>query len=186
MDTNGHLSALAPSRRLLRRLDDVRTADTLERLNNRLDLLSFAVDASDGLFRRGGQLTDNISDASHEARAAAHAFDPAAFTGNLPQLAAAGVRLAASPAFARLLDSGLLDRLAAPETLASLQSQLDKLPLLTFAADAVDDFLRRGEEVAENVADSRQEAKHFSPPIDPNKLQQARTALINATLLELE
>lgn len=199
MDSNGHPSVLAPSQRLLRRLDDPRTADALERLLDRLDLLTFAVDATDGFLRRGEQLADNVHDALLEAKAAAPEFDPSALSGKLPQLAAAGAKLAdvtASPAFVRLLDSGLLDRLAAPETIAGIQNLLDKLPLLSFAADAVDGFLKRGEELAENVADSLQEARHFNPPIDPQKLQQvmtglpkvidALTAVINAGLFDPE
>jgi uncharacterized protein YjgD (DUF1641 family) len=199
MNTNGHPPGLGSSQRLLRRLDDPRTAEALERLLDRLDLLAFAVDAADEFLRRGEQIADNVSDALQEAKAAAPTFDVSPVTSKLPQLAAAGAKLAdvtASPAFSRLLDSGLLDRLAAPETLASLHNLLDKLPLLSFAAEAVDGFLRRGEELAENVADSLQEARRFTPPMDSQKFQQvlaglpkvidAVTALINAGLFDPE
>lgn len=197
MDTNGHAAPTTPSLRLLRRLDDPQTAATLDRLLDRLDMLAFAVEATDSFLRRGEELTDNIGEAIREAKGASPSVDGAALAGKLPQLATAGAKLAdvtASPAFAKLLDSGLLDRLADPSTLASLTTLLDKLPLLAFGATALNGFLRRGEELADNVADSLQEAKGFVLPIDPHKLQQAAaglpkvidavTALINAGLFD--
>ncbi|QJW94970.1 DUF1641 domain-containing protein [Frigoriglobus tundricola] len=199
MDTNGHAATPPPSHQLLRRLDDPKTAATLERLLDRLDVLAFAVEATDSLLRRGEQLTDNIGDVLREAKDAGPGVDGAALAGKLPQLATAGAKLAdvtASPAFARLLDSGLLDRLADPATLAALTALIDRLPLLAFGASALDGLLRRGEELADNVADSLQDARQFVPPIDPLKLQEAAvglpkvidavTALINAGLFDPE
>jgi hypothetical protein len=180
MDTNGHPVAVTPSQQLLRRLDDPSTAAALDRLLDRLDLLALAVDATDEFLRRGDQLTDNIREALSDASAAAPDVDGQALADKLPQLASAGAKLAdlsASPAFNRLLDSGLLDRLAAPATLASLQTLLDKLPLLAFAATAVEGFLQRGEELTDNVADSLREAEHFTAPLDPEKLRQVAAGL---------
>ncbi len=197
MVANGSLAAVPPSQRLLRRLDDPQTADALERLLDRLDILAFAVEATEGFLRRGDEITENIGDALREAKAAAPSVDSLAFVGKLPQLANAGVKLAdatASPAFDRLLDSGLLERLAAPDTLASLQTLLDKLPLVAFAVAAVEGFLQRGEEIADNVAGALREANHFTSPVDRAKLGQlvaglpklldAGLALIDSGLLD--
>lgn len=199
MDTNGHPSADAPSVRLLRRLDDTKTAAAIERLLDRLDLLTFAVDAADGFLRRGEQLADNIGDALQEARGTAPTVDAAGLAERIPQLTAAGAKLAdatTSPAFHQLLDSGLLDRLAAPETLSAIQTLLDKLPLLAFTATAVEGFLHRGEELADNFAEGVREVRNITSPIEPVKLHQvisvlpkvmdAVTSLITAGLFDPE
>lgn len=197
METNGPCATLAPSQRLLRRLDDPRTAEALERLLDRLDLVAFAVEAADGFLRRGEQLTENIHDALQEA--AAPAGDTAAWAEQLPQLVAAATKLApvlTSPALTRFLASGLLGRLAAPATLTALQQLLDHLPLLAFVLESFDGLLRHGEELTENVAESLHEARKLTLPLEAKTLQQmlegvpkvidAVTALIHAGLFDPE
>jgi exonuclease VII small subunit len=180
-------------------LDDPRTAEALERLLERLDLVAFAVEAADGFLRRGEQLTDNIHDALQEATTAAPAVDTAAWTEQLPQLVPILTKLSqvlTSPAFTRLLGSGLFERLAAPATLTALQQLLDHLPLLAFVVESFDGLLRRGEELTENVAESLHEARRLTLPFEAKTLQQilngvpkvidAVTALIHAGLFDPE
>ncbi len=198
METNGPCAALAPSQRLLRRLDDSRTAEALERLLDRLDLVAFALEAADGFLRRGEQLTDNIHDALQEV--AAPSVDTAAvWVEQLPQLVAAATKLTpvpTSPAVTRFLASGFLERLAAPATLTALQQLLDHLPVLAFVLESFDGLLRRGEELTENVAESLHEACRLTLPFEAKTLQQilngvpkvidAVTALIHTGLFDPE
>ncbi|MCS6865904.1 MAG: DUF1641 domain-containing protein [Gemmataceae bacterium] len=197
METNGHTATLSPSQRLLQRLDDPQTAAALERLLDRLDWLAFVVEATDGFLRRGEQLTDNIHDALSEVTQPLAATD--SWAEQIPQLVTAVTKLApvlTSPALTRLIEAGLLERLAAPTTLAALHQLLDQLPLLAFGAASIDGFLRRGEELTENVAESLQEVRVFQWPLEAKKLQQvlssvpkvidAVTALINAGLFDPE
>jgi exonuclease VII small subunit len=107
---------MPPSQRLLEQLNNPRTIETMSRLLERLELAAFALEAADGLLRRGEQIADNLSEAIGEAK---EAVSPAQLNAvelaqRLPQLLAAGVKLielASSPAVMRLLQSDLFDRL---------------------------------------------------------------------------
>ena len=77
--------------------------------------------------------------------------------GHVPRMARAGARLAEvaeRPEVDRLLDSGLLETLGRPETIAALQSLLQHVELLAFAGHALDGFMRRGDAVVEAIAES--------------------------------
>jgi uncharacterized protein YjgD (DUF1641 family) len=175
MDGEGRTTLDSPQQQLLKRLDDPRTVAGLERLLDRVDLLAFAAEAGDEFLRRGEQIADNIGESLQEVKAAAPAANGSAIAGKLPQLASAGARLAdaaSSPTIARLLDSGLLDRLAEPDTIAALQTLLDKLPLFAFAATATEGLLKRGEELTDNVADTLREALNATLPAELGKLRE--------------
>lgn len=203
METNGTTHTVdAINQRLLDQLNHPRTIEAMSRLLERLELAAFALEAADGLLRRGEQIADNLSEAIGEAKEAAAGtapVDTVELAQRLPQLIAAGVKLielGSSPAIMRLLQSDLLDRLTHPETLAALESLVDKLPLLAFAASAAEGLLQRGEELLENTAESINEVKHVLHRIDPRRIKQALSglpkvvdagiALINAGLFDPE
>jgi exonuclease VII small subunit len=202
METNGTTHVVdASSQRLLEQLNNPRTIETMSRLLERLELAAFALEAADGLLRRGEQIADNLSEAIGEAK---EAVGPAPFNAvelaeRVPQLLAAGVKLielASSPAVMRLLQSDLFDRLTQPQTLAALETLVDKLPLLAFALSASEATLQRGEELIDNVAESLQEVKHIYKQVNPYRIKQALNglpkvidagiALINAGLFDPE
>jgi uncharacterized protein YjgD (DUF1641 family) len=155
---NGGAVATSPRERLLERLEDERTVAALEGLLDQAELLAFSVRALDGLLRRGDELAGNLGQGLAELRQ----FSPDGAGGpsaieQVPRLARAGARLAEvaeRPAVQRLLDSGLLEELGKPQTIAALQSLLQHVELLAFAGQALDGFVRRGDAVVEAVAES--------------------------------
>jgi len=94
-------------------------------------------------------------------------------TQKLPNLARAGLDLAdlaASPAFGRLLSSGLLERLAEPKTMEALNTVLDHLDLVSLGLQSADELLRRSEQITENISDSIAEVVRSKPAIDLGKI----------------
>lgn len=156
MGMNGHLNgvALSPQERLQARLAEPATVDALNALLDKLDVVNFAVGSLDGFLRRGDQVAENLADSMADLRKLAPA-DSANLVEKLPKLARAGAQMADvidSAAVRRLAESGLLDQLGKPETIAALRALLDKIELLSFAASALDGFLRRGDEIADALA----------------------------------
>jgi uncharacterized protein YjgD (DUF1641 family) len=151
--------AEAPSERLLARLNDERTVEALERLLDHAELLAFGAQALDGLVRRGEELADNLGAGVAELRTVVGAEGNAATNtlASLPRMARVGVQLsevAEGAGVQRLIQSGVLEKLGDPRTLAALESLTKHAELIAFAVEALDGFLHRGDEVVEAVAES--------------------------------
>lgn len=73
----------------------------------------------------------------------------------------------------------LKDRLNEPEVAEALNQLLDNIELIAFSVAALDGFLRRGDEIADNVADSLAEVKLAGAP------SEATVAELVATLSQL-
>lgn len=168
METTLPSAASAAQEQLLARLAEPKTIDSLNRLLDRLDVIAFLADALDGFFARADVVTESVAESVADLkRLASHHGETGEVIERLPQLARAGVQLAdvsASPAFQRLLTSGLLDRLGDERTIESLKAVFDKLELAAFALDAVDGLLRRSEQMASALSDDVDELKRASQP----------------------
>lgn len=148
-------SVATPVQQLQDRLADPGVADSLLRLIDRADLVAFALDALDGFLRRSDTVVESVSQGVREIGRTAGGDDTLAVLAALPTLARRSVDVAdvaARPAFANLLRSDLVDRLGDPRTIALLDTLLDKLETAVFALEALDGFLRRGDEIAESAS----------------------------------
>jgi hypothetical protein len=158
---NGHFPS--PAEQLLERLNEPRTAEALNRLLDHADLLAYSASSLDGFVRRGEQITDNLRDSIAEAR---HALPTTTwpdsqqlgqFVNQLPQLLELTnqlTTLSQQPEFARTLAT-----LSNPATLNALDALLQRMDTLAFAVTSAEAFLARGEEIADNVRDSLNEAR---------------------------
>lgn len=174
MSTNGHTatfndppsSVLTPRDRLLERLSDPRTVDSLNTLLDKADVIAFSVQALDGLLRRSNEVIESLSDTVSDLKQIAPNGDTATLIGKLPQLAKTGVQLAEAtetPAFNNLVKSGLLEQLGDPQTIASLKTLLDKMEMISFSVVMIDGFIHRIDEVMEAIATSVSELRAVAP-----------------------
>jgi hypothetical protein len=176
---SGNTVTLTPQDELQARLADPHTVEALNRLLDRLDMVTASIDMFSGFINRSPEVADNISDTVEELRQHddGHA---AAFIGKLPTLARAGERmadLANSPSFEKLIDSGLLERLAAQQTIDSLTLLLEKLDLIVFAINAIDGFLRRGDVIADSIADSVGDLRAVTTSVDAKNVRLIASGL---------
>ena len=158
---------------LLARLDDPKAVEGLNRLLNRLDLIVLAADSVDEFLRRSEDIADSVSGSLAELKQVAVPGDLRRLTQKLPDLARAGLDLAdlvASPAFGRLLSSGLLERLAEPKTMEALNTVLDHLDLVSLGLQSADELLRRSEQITENISDSIAEVVRSKTAFDLSKI----------------
>lgn len=145
---------------LMARLDRPDTAEALNRLLDRLDVIALIADAAGEFLARSEVIAESVSSSLDELRQMPISSDARGLGAKLPSLAHAGLQmadLAANPAFARLLSSGLIERLGDEKTIGSLHSMLDHLDLAAFALTAADEFLARSETIVDSVAESVQE-----------------------------
>lgn len=180
--------AMSPQERLQARLADPATIDSLNRLLDRADLLAFALEAADGFLRRSDTVIDSVSESVQEVKKAAQLSDAATLLESLPKLARTGTELAEvtqTPAFGNVLHSGLLERLGDPRTLRLLQTLFDKLETAVFLLEAVDGFLRRGDEIAESAAGLVGELRNANVDIGDLKQIAERTPKIVEALGQL-
>lgn len=166
----------AAQEQLLARLSDERTVDALNRLIDRLDVLAFAVEALDGLLRRADTVTESVADSLGDLRKLGEASGAGGIAEQLPKLARAGTKVATvatSPAFERLLASGLIDKLGDPKTIEDVEGLLNRLGLATFILDALDGWLRRGDEFATSMAEATADLRKTMPDFDTQKIAAA-------------
>ena len=160
---------------LLARLEDTRTVEALHRLLDRADLLALAADSVDEVMRRGDTIVDSIGDTFKDVRKMAGSAEP--FTdlaGQLPQLAVTGTKVAKlsnTAAFQNLLDSGLLEQLGNPATIERLHEIFGQLELVSFSLKMLDGFIRRGEELVDNITAAVADARKTGTGIAPDDLQ---------------
>lgn len=165
---------------LLARLSEERTADALNRLLDRLEVIAFVAEALDGFLGRANVVADSVAASMADLRRMAGDAGTADVMSSLPKLARAGTRLAdaaASPAFERLLHSGLLDTLGDEKTIGSLRALIERLELAVFTLEALDGWLRRGEDIAEAVSQGVSELRSAAPDLDLAKLRDVLAAM---------
>ena len=139
---------------LQQRLNDPRVAEGLSRLLDRIESVSFAVDAVEGFVSRGEVIIDSLTESANELRYAEN-NKWSNLAHQAPELLETGAKLAnASKAIDvdEVQRSKILERLSDPNTLAQINSLLDRLPLIAFLAESTEGFLKRGETIADNLA----------------------------------
>ncbi len=179
---SGHGSAavLTPQERLQERLAEPATVDALNRLLDRLDVIVFTAEALEGFLRRAEVVADSVAQGLTELRGLAGGEGSGAAVAKLPQMLRAGERMAevaGRPEVERLLDSGLLEKLADPKTLASLSGLLEKIEVAAFLLDSLDGFLRRSDTVLESVAAGVSDLKSALPDVDGEQVRKVMAAL---------
>lgn len=159
---------------LQQRLNDPRVADGLVRLLDRADSIAFALDAFEGFVARGDTIVQSVASAVSELKRAQgedgeSCASVQTFLEKAPEMLETGKRLASVGYQAHLDElesSGLVDRLTQPETLKTLHRLLDQLPLLAVMMESLDEFLKRGDTIADNLAGMVQELKRSDVSID--------------------
>ncbi|MCO4099216.1 MAG: DUF1641 domain-containing protein [Gemmatimonas sp.] len=165
---------------LLARLSDPQTVESLNKLLDRMDIIVFAVEALDGFLRRADTIADNVSDSVGDIRTLITESGTTGLMEKLPQLARAGAQVAdlsATPAFQRLASSGLIDQLGDPKTIETLRALIDKLEMAAFALESVDGFLRRGDEIAEGIADGVNDLRNAGSTLDLAEMRRTMQSL---------
>lgn len=157
---------------LQQRLNDPRIAEGLSRLLDRIDSVSFAVEAVEGFVARSEVIADSVAESVQEL----HHADPGwkNLLKQAPQMAETGAKLAIASQdinIEELQKSNLLQRLSDPQTLTLLNSLLDRLPLVAFLAESMEGFIRRSETIADNVTDMVQDLKLGETKIDLDSLK---------------
>ncbi len=165
---------------LLARLGEEKTVDALNRLLDRLEVITFVADALDGFLSRANTVAESVADSVHDLKRMASDGTPTGdVIGKLPQLAKAGVQLAdvsANPAFHRLLESGLLERLGDEKTIESVKAVLERLELAAFTLEAIDGFLRRSDQISRALSEDVDDLKVATEP-DVMKVKEVLQAL---------
>ncbi len=160
---------------LVARLEQPETAELLHRLLDRLDIIVFATDAAEELLHRSDEITNSIAENLEDLRRVSVPSDARKLAEKLPQLTRTGLQaadLASSPAFGRVLSSGLLERLGNPDTIASLHSLLDHLDLASFTLASADEFIRRSDVIIESVADPVADSAKLGTTLDLGRLKE--------------
>ncbi len=165
---------------LLARLSDPQTVESLNKLLDRMDIIVFAVEALDGFLGRADTIADNVAESVGDLRTLMSESGTNSLLEKLPQLARAGAQVAdisATPAFQRLATSGLLEQLGDPTTIETLRALIGKLEMAAFALESVDGFLRRGDEIADGIADGVNDLRSAGAAIDMTELRRTLTTL---------
>lgn len=175
MPTSLDHGAATAQEQLAERLSDPRTVESLLRLLDRLDVITFTAEALEGFLKRAEVVADSIAQMAGDLRKlSGDEVGPDLLT-RLPQLARAGMRMADAvdrPEITRLADSGLLEKLAEPRTIAAAKALIDKLEMVVFTLEAFDGFLRRGDEIAESMATGAEDLKGLADGVGGEKVRQ--------------
>lgn len=169
-----------PQEQLLARLSEERTVDALNRLLDRLEVIAFVAEALDGFLGRANVVADSVASSMADLRRLAGDAGAGEMVAKLPKLAKAGAQLADatdSPAFARLMESGLIEKLGEEKTIGSLKALIERLELAVFTLEALDGWLRRGDDIAQALAQGAEDLRGAVPNIDVQQLREVLTAL---------
>jgi uncharacterized protein YjgD (DUF1641 family) len=174
-DTKSTVEISDSLRGVIEQLNEPQTADALKNLAKNAQVLDLLVESLDGFLRRGEEISDNVGESIREfvPSSNGHGNKPQLMEevpellGNLPILAKTGNKLstiAETKDFDDLLQPAniaalkdLTEQLANPETLDSLKKVIEYAPMLVFLMEALDGFLRRGEEITDNIGESLRE-----------------------------
>ncbi len=165
-----------PAEHLRDRLNDPQIARSLNRLLDQLDSVTFAIESVDGFVRRGDVIAESLACGVAELKKG-DGSDATSVLNKAPQILQTSARLSEAAEdldLEELAESKVLQRLTEPQTLATLNRLLEKLPLLDFLLESVEGFINRGETVADNLSDAIGDLKLGDHKFDPGKL----TALI--------
>ena len=152
MPTNGVVSS---AEQLLDRLNDPEVADGLNRLLDRLDIVSFTVESMDGFLKRGEVIADSVASTVGEFKEAGDESS-LELLKRAPKMIETGTKLADAAGAMNvdeLAESKVLERLTDPQTLATLNELLDRLPLAAFMLESLEGFISRGDTIADSVSE---------------------------------
>ncbi len=169
-----------PQERLQERLADPKTVEALHRLLDRLDVIAFTAEALEGFLQRAEVVSDSVAQGLAEMRQMAGDNGGGELLASLPRLLRAGSRLAEvmeRPEVQALVSSGLLETLADPRTVQSLQALAGKMEMITFLLDALDGFLRRADAMAESMAAGAADLRQAMPDVDTTQLGRMAATL---------
>jgi hypothetical protein len=170
MSINGVASSSAG---LQERLNDPKVVDGLNRLLDRLDTVSFAVESLDGFIRRGDVIAESIADTVSDLKGLDNG-KAKQLLEKAPQMIETGTKLADAAGdmdVEELARSKILERLTDPETLSVLNRLLDRLPLAAFMLEAVEGLLARGETITDNISEALRETGIGELEIDTDQLK---------------
>jgi len=174
MSGNG-IAYATQQERIQAKLADPRTADALERLLDKLDVVAFGVEAIDSFIRRSEEVAESLSQSIQEMKSIAGTGNEASdFVSSLPEMARAGTQIAAASqtaGFQNLIRSGLIDQMGDPQTIANIQTVLRKMEVAAFALTAVDGFVKRGDEITDSVREGLQDVRMLAESVDLSKLK---------------
>lgn len=176
----------AAQEQLLARLSEEKTIDALNRLLDRLDVIAFTADALSGFLARADVVAESVASSVADLKKMTGDETTAGeVIGRIPQLAKASVQLAdvtASPAFDRIINSPLLERLGDPKVLQSLLDVLDRLELASFVLESVDGFLKRSEGIGQALSEDVADLKKATQPdlVKLKEVMRAMPALVTA------
>ena len=176
MSTNGVASA---AEQLQERLKDPQTVESLNRLLDHLDTVSFAVESFEGFLSRGDVIMDSVAAGVDEMKHMGNG-ETLDLIQKAPQMIATGTKLADAAGAMdvdELTRSQVLERLTEPETLKTFNQLLDKLPLAAFLLQSLEGFISRGDTIAQNLADAVGELNLTEMKIDPDQIKLFLDAL---------
>ena len=175
MSTNGVASS---SDQLNERLNDPKTVDALNRLLDRLDTVTFAIESLEGFVSRGEVIAESVAASVNDMKERADE-KTLEMIQKAPRMLETGARLAAAAEAIHvdeLAQSKVLERLTEPQTLATLNQLLDRLPLAAFVLESLEGFINRGETIADNLSDAVGELNLSEAKLDTRQI----TALLEA------
>ena len=170
MTTNGVASA---TDRLADRLNDPHTADSLNRLLDRLDTVAFAVESFEGFISRGEVIADSVAASVDEVKQVGHG-DAGELLKKAPQYLKTGTQLAdvaSTMNVDELTRSRVLEKLTDPQTLATLNQLMERLPLAAFLLESLEGFIERGETIADSLADGVKELNLGNLNLDADQVK---------------
>lgn len=173
-------SSTAAHEQLLARLNDEKTVEALNRLLDRLDVIAFVAEALDGFLGRANVVADSVAASMADLRKLAGEAGTAEVVDKLPKLAKVGARLAEAsenPAFNRLMESGIIERLGDERTITSLKALIERLELAVFTLEALEGWLRRGDDIARAMAEGAEDLRGAVPNIDVQKVREVLAAI---------
>ncbi|MCB0033356.1 MAG: DUF1641 domain-containing protein [Anaerolineales bacterium] len=183
--TNGDVSS-----QLQARLNEPRTAEALNQILDRIELIAFTVTAVDGLLQRSEQIADEAARSVADLKASTPP-EFTTFVQHLPQLLEILPQfLAFAPTLIQLVNSPefqkLLNVLSNPKTLEAIIVLMENMDKLAFAVQAIDGFLQRADVIIESVATSVHDARLGIESSDLKKALGTLPQLIDATPQLLE
>lgn len=149
----------SPAEQLQQRLNDPNVAAGLNRLLDQLDTVTFAVESMEGFISRGEVIAESVAASVGDLKSLGDG-KTAELIQKAPQYIETGTKLADAAGAMdvdELAKSKVLQRLTDPQTLATLNDLLDRLPLAAFLLESLEGFISRGEVIADNLADAVKE-----------------------------
>lgn len=179
---NGTIEISDSLKEVIKQLNEPQTASALKNLAKNAQVLDGIVSGVDAFLRRGEDIADNIGESIREFApksngSGAHLSEEVPqLLSNLPTLARTGNKISAlaeTEEFDALLSRenltllrDLVELVNKPGTLEALRELMANAQVLAFAASALNAFLARGEEIADNIGESIRE---FAPKFDGEK-----------------